>query len=40
MQSMDGFLELIELKRAKYDIFKSDPSHHCYRPSRDLSVVL
>jgi hypothetical protein len=40
MQSMDGFLELIELKRAKYDIFKSDHSHHCYRPSKDLSVVL
>ncbi len=40
MQSMDGFLELIELKRAKYDIFKSDHSHHCYRPSKDLSIVL
>lgn len=40
MQSADWFLELIELKRAKYDLFKSDRSHHCYRPSADLSSVL
>lgn len=40
MKSMDGFLDLIELKRPKYDIFKYDASHSCYHPSPDLSKVI
>ncbi|MBC8525496.1 MAG: DUF4263 domain-containing protein [Candidatus Cloacimonetes bacterium] len=42
MESMDGFLDLIELKRPKldYDILKYDPSHKCYFPSPDLSKVI
>lgn len=40
MKSMDGFLDLIELKRPKYDIFKYDSSHSCFHPSLDLSKVI
>lgn len=42
MESMDGFLDLIELKRPKLksDIFKYDSSHNCYYPSPDLSEVI
>ena len=42
MESMDGFLDLIELKRPRleYDIFKYDKSHLCYYPSADLSKVI
>lgn len=42
MESMDGFLDLIELKRPKldYEIFKYDSSHKCYFPSPDLSKVI
>lgn len=42
MESLDGFLDLIELKRPKleYDIFKYDTSHKSYYPSNDLSKVL
>lgn len=42
MESMDGFLDLIELKRPKldYEIFKYDSSHKCYYPSPDLSKVI
>lgn len=42
MESMDGFLDLIELKRPKleYDIFRHDGSHNCYYPSSDLSKVI
>lgn len=40
MKSMDWFLDLIELKRPKYDIFKYDNGHDCYHPSVDLSKVL
>lgn len=42
MESMDGFLDLIELKRPKldFDIFKYDNSHKCYYPSSALSKVI
>ncbi len=42
MESMDGFLDLIELKRPKleYDIFKYDTSHKSYYPSPDISKVI
>lgn len=42
MESMDGFLDLIELKRPKleYDIFKYDASHKSYYLSPDLSKVI
>lgn len=40
MKSLDWFLDLIELKRSKYDIFVSDRSHHCYRPSVMLSGAI
>lgn len=42
MESMDGFLDLIELKRPKleYEIFKYDTSHKSYYPSEDLSKVI
>lgn len=42
MESIDGFLDLIELKRPKleYDIFKYDVSHKSYYPSTDLSKVI
>lgn len=41
MESMDGFLDLIELKRPSHDIFASiDASHKSYYPSLDLSKVI
>lgn len=40
MESMDGFLDLIELKRPKYDIFKYDDNHKSYYPSEYLSKVI
>ena len=42
MESNDGYLDLIELKRPNlnYDIFKYDGSHKSYYPSPDLSKVL
>lgn len=42
MESMDGFLDLIELKRPKldYEIFNYDKSHKCFYPSPDLSKVI
>lgn len=43
MESMDGFLDLIELKRpklTKYTIFNYDPNHKSYYPSPDLSAVI
>ncbi len=42
METMDGFLDLIELKRPKLksDIFKYDGNHNCYYPSPDLSEVI
>jgi hypothetical protein len=40
MESLDGFLDLIELKRPKYEIFQHDTSHNCYYPTSDLSKVI
>lgn len=40
MESMDGFLDLIELKRPKYDVFQYDSNHKSYYPSRELSAAL
>lgn len=40
MESMDGFLDFIELKRPKFEIFKFDRSHNCYYPSPDLSATI
>ena len=42
MESMDGFLDLIELKRPKleYEIFTHDSSHNSYYPSSDLSKAI
>jgi hypothetical protein len=42
MESMDSFLDLIELKRPKlkYQIFDYDDSHKSYYPSADLSKVI
>jgi hypothetical protein len=41
MESMDGFLDLIELKRPIHEIFgKIDASHKSYYPSADLSKVI
>lgn len=42
MESMDGFLDLIELKRPglKYNIFNHDSSHDCYYPSSALSKAI
>lgn len=42
MESTDGFLDLIELKRPnlEYNIFKYDKSHKSYYPSPDLSKAI
>ena len=41
MESLDGYLDLIELKRPSHPIFASiDTSHKSYYPSTDLSKVI
>lgn len=40
MESVDGYLDLIELKRPKNDLFQFDKSHKCYMPHPNLSQVL
>lgn len=40
MESVDGYLDLIELKRPKHNILKYDNSHSCYYPHPDLSQVI
>ena len=40
MESMDGFLDLIELKRPKYEIFQYDVGHKSYYSSLDLSKTI
>jgi len=40
MESMDGFLDLIELKRPKLHLFSYDPNHKSYYPSPELSAVI
>ena len=40
MESMDGFIDLIELKRPSHIILNKDKNHNCYYPSVDLSKAL
>ena len=40
MESTDGFIDLIELKRAKAAILSFDPSHKCWHPSTELAIVI
>lgn len=40
METVDGFLDLIELKRPKHELLKFDNSHKCHYPHPDLSVVI
>lgn len=40
MESVDGYLDLIELKRPKHEILKYDKSHSCYYPNSNLSQVI
>ncbi len=40
MESVDGYLDLIELKRPKYELLKHDSSHSCFYPHPDLSLVI
>lgn len=40
MESIDGFLDLIELKRPKLEIFKYDESHKSNYPSLELSKAI
>mgnify|MGYP000333153599 CR=1 FL=1 len=40
MESVDGYLDLIELKRPIHSILKYDDSHNCYYPHPNLSKVI
>jgi len=40
MESADGYLDLIELKRPKHELLKYDTSHNCFYPHTDLSLVI
>ncbi|OLY94412.1 protein of unknown function [Cnuella takakiae] len=40
METTDGFIDLIELKRPKFDLFGYDDSHKSYYPSKELSKVI
>lgn len=40
METTDGFIDLIELKRPDLELFDFDKSHNSYYPSRDLSKAL
>jgi hypothetical protein len=40
METTDGFIDLIELKRPKFDLFSFDDSHKGYYPSKELSKVI
>ena len=40
MKSMDGFLDLIELKRPNCELLKYDRSHNCYYPATELSQAI
>lgn len=40
METVDGFLDLIELKRPRHELLKFDNSHKCYYPHPDLSIVI
>ncbi len=40
METTDGFIDLIELKRPKFHLFEYDKSHNSYYPSKELSKVI
>jgi len=40
MESVDGYLDLIELKRPKHELFRFDDSHKCFYPHTSLSQVI
>lgn len=40
METTDGFIDLIELKRPKFDLFAFDESHKSYYPSKELAKVI
>ncbi|MGV3459048.1 MAG: Shedu anti-phage system protein SduA domain-containing protein [Flavobacterium sp.] len=40
METVDGYLDLIELKRPKHELLKFDQSHKCHYPHPDLSQVV
>lgn len=40
METADGYLDLIELKRPKHTLFRHDKSHNCYHPHPELSAVI
>lgn len=40
METVDGFLDLIELKRPKHELLRFDNSHNCHYPHPDLSIVI
>jgi hypothetical protein len=40
MESVDGYLDLIELKRPKHELFRFDENHKCFYPHTSLSQVI
>lgn len=40
METTDGFIDLIELKRPKFDLFAFDDSHKSFYPSKELAKVI
>jgi len=40
METTDGFIDLIELKRPKFELFAFDENHESYYPSKELSKVI
>src|SRR3989339_992037 len=39
VESLDGFTDLVELKKSDFKLFEKDTSRNCYYPSKDLSQV-
>jgi len=40
MQTTDGFIDIIELKKPNVNILELDKSHKCYYPSSELSKTI
>lgn len=40
VQSLDGYTDLVELKKSEFTLFEKDESHNCYYPSKELSKVI
>jgi NADH dehydrogenase/NADH:ubiquinone oxidoreductase subunit G len=40
METTDGFIDLIELKRPKFELFAFDESHKSFYPSKELAKVI